>query len=237
MNPFPEVAAIITARGGSKGIPGKNIKPMAGKPMIVWTIEAAQQAKLLHSVFVSTEDATIADVCRERGVEVPFMRPPELATDTATHMEVLNYIMHALEMRNELPEYLLTLQPTSPLRTAEDIDAAINLAVQKSADAVIGVAEMERHPFLTKTIAQNGTLQDFFHADLPRAGRRQDMPPAFAINGAIYVNRSAALRCDQTFFPPGAFAYIMPLERSIDVDTPLDFFLAEQLLKQRHAIT
>lgn len=233
-----ETVAIITARGGSKGIPGKNLKPMAGRPMIAWTIEVARQAQGLDRVLVSTDDPEIARVCREHGAEVPFLRPAHLATDTATHLAVFDHMMDWLAAEGHLPEYLLLLQPTSPLRIREDIEGGIQLARERRADAVIGVSEIHphtAHPWLAKKLSADGALEPFMVAPTDDL-RRQNMPPAYAINGALYVNRTESLRRDRTFFPSGALAYPMPVERSLDVDAPLDFFLAEQLLKQRHAM-
>lgn len=233
-----QFTAIITARGGSKGIPGKNLKFMAGQPMIAWTIAAARQARGLDRVLVSTDDPEIARVCRELGAEVPFLRPAHLATDTATHLAVFDHMMDWLADEGGLPEYLLLLQPTSPLRLTEDIEGGIRLARERRADAVIGVSEIHphtAHPWLAKRLTPDGALEPFMVTPTDDL-RRQNMPPAFAINGALYVNRCASLRRDRTFFPTGALAYPMPVERSLDVDAPLDFFFAEQLLKQRHAI-
>lgn len=233
-----QCVAIITARGGSKGIPGKNLKLMAGQPMIAWTITAAKQARGLDRVLVSTDDPEIARVCGELGAEVPFLRPTHLATDTATHLAVFDHMMEWLTTEGGgLPEYLLLLQPTSPLRLAEDIEGGIRLAHERRADAVIGVSEIHphtAHPWLAKKVSPEGALEPFMVTPTEDL-RRQNMPPAFAINGALYVNRCESLRRDRTFFPNGAVAYPMPVERSLDVDTPMDFFLAEQLLKQRHA--
>ena len=132
-----KILGLITARGGSKGIPGKNIKPLAGKPLIAWTIEAANNSRLLSQVIVSTDDNEIARSAQAWGAEVPFKRPEELAQDQSSHLDV---VLHALQwyqlQHRALPEYVMLLQPTSPLRTANDIDAAISLAAQKQADAI-----------------------------------------------------------------------------------------------------
>jgi CMP-N,N'-diacetyllegionaminic acid synthase len=232
------IVAVITARSGSKGIPGKNLKLMAGKPMIAWTIEAALYAHGLDRVLVSTDDPEIARVSHDCGAEVPFLRPPHLATDAASHLAVLDHVMDWLAATGGLPEYLLLLQPTSPLRLPQDIEGGIRLALDRKADAVIGVSETHppaAHPWLAKRLASDGVLEPFMSGPTDDL-RRQSMPQAFALNGALYLNRCESLRRERTMFPVGALAYTMPVERSIDVDTPLDFFLAEQLLKQRYAI-
>ena len=226
------VIALIPARGGSKGIPRKNLAPLAGKPLIAWTIEAALGSKNVRRVIVSTDDPEIAKVARQHGAEVPFLRPPDLAADEAG---ALGVALHALdwlgENAGEEPEYLLLLQPTSPLRMTADIDAAIDLARTRGADAVLGVCEAEPHPFLARRVDESGVLSDFIPlAEKPV--RRQDFPEAYVLNGALYLNRSASLRASRTFQPPGALALVMPRERSLDIDTPLDLRLAEALLKK-----
>jgi CMP-N,N'-diacetyllegionaminic acid synthase len=230
----PGVVAIITARGGSKGIPGKNLRPLGGRPMIAWTIEAAQQAKRLTRVLVSTDDPDIARVARECGAEVPFLRPAELALDNSPHIEVILHALDWLQANGGEPAYACLLQPTAPLRIAADIDGAIALAIERQADAVIGLGPLEHHPYLARSLAPDGTMGEFVPCDL-KYPRRQDFPPAYRINGAVYVNRTAALRRDRTFFPPGALGYVMPPERSIDVDNRLDLVVVEHLLEQRNA--
>ncbi len=226
------VVALIPARGGSKGIPRKNLAPLAGKPLIAWTIEAALASKNLSRVIVSTDDAEIADAARQHGADVPFLRPPELAADESGALEVA---LHALDWLRENaggePEYLLLLQPTSPLRTTADIDAAIDLARARGADAVLGVCEAEPHPYLARRVDENGALSHFI--PVPEAsGPRQGFPPAYVLNGALYLNRSTSLRASRAFQPPGALALVMPRERSLDIDTPLDLRIAEALLNR-----
>jgi len=228
------VLGLITARGGSKGIPGKNIKLLAGKPLIAWTIEAAKASSRLSRVLVSTDDPEIARIALEWGAEAPFLRPAELAQDDSPHILALEHALHWVEAdEGALPDYLVTLQPTSPLRTSADIDNAIELAERSSAAAVASVSPMNPHPYLAKLIQADGTLADFIPVDTPYL-RRQDFPPAYALNGAIYINRCSSLLQEHTLFPHGTLAYIMPIERSIDIDSEWDLQLAEKLLKDRH---
>jgi len=229
-----DVVAVVTARGGSVGIPGKNIRPLAGKPMIAWTLDVAHACTKLSRVIVSTDDPEIARIARDCGTEVPFLRPPELATATASHLSVIEHALDWLESSSRLPEYVVLLQPTSPLRLPKDVDGAIALALEKRAIAVIGVTKLDKHPFIAKKILPDGTLEDFVPNNCEDL-RRQNLPPAYTINGAVYVNRSTALRSDRTFFPARAYGYVMPPSRSLDIDTPLDFFLVEQVLKHRDA--
>ena len=223
------VAALIPARGGSKTIPRKNIVPVGGKPLIAWTIEAALGSKLLDRVYVSTDDEEIAAVARWHGAEVPFLRPDELAGDEAGSLGVALHALDWMAAHGGEPDYLLFLQPTSPLRTTEDIDAAIRVAEERSADAVIGVCEAAPHPWLARRISEESVVSDFFPlAEKPV--RRQDYPPAYWINGAIYLNRAAVLRRARTFQPAETLAYVMPAERSLDIDTPLELRLVDLLL-------
>jgi CMP-N-acetylneuraminic acid synthetase len=231
----PEIIALITARGASKGLPGKNIKVLAGKPLITWTIETALQSKFSRRVLVSTDDEGIASVSRAAGAEVPFLRPAELARDDSPH--ILSSL-HAIEwfqrMGQPLPEYLLLLQPTSPLRTTDDIDGAIELAWSKDAMAVVSVCEARPHPQKTYRLLSDGTLADFMPCDVPYR-RRQDLPAAYAENGAIYLNRCESLLRDRTYIPPGTLPYLMPPERSLDIDSAWDFAIAEFILSSRSA--
>lgn len=229
------ITGIITARGGSKGIPGKNIRLLAGKPLIAWTIEAALASSSLHRVIVSTDDADIARIAAEWGAEVPFLRPAELATDTARHADVIAHALQWLETADgQMPEYFLLLQPTLPFRTADDIEGAIAMKRIHHADAVVSVTEVKQHPYLMKRVLQDGTIATFMESDIPYL-RRQDLPPLYILNGAIYLLRSATFLQQRTVFPDGACAYIMPQEHSHDIDTPMDFFIAQLILEHRDA--
>lgn len=222
MNTF----ALIPARGGSKGIPRKNIKLIAGKPLIVWTIEAALRSSLLSAVVVSTDDPEIADVARRAGAQVPFMRPAELAQDQTPGLDP---VLHALD---QLPQFdsVLLLQPTSPLRTTDDIDACLQLAFAHNAPSVVSVSEADTHPYWTYRVTGDQALTRFVDAE-PIA-RRQDLPPAFALNGALYFAEVNWLRSSGSMVGAETLAYVMARERSVDLDTPLDWKFAELLLKE-----
>jgi CMP-N,N'-diacetyllegionaminic acid synthase len=224
---------LITARGGSKSIPRKNILPVGGKPLIVWTIEAALASGCLERVILSTEDDEIARLGSEKGVEVPFLRPEELAQDDSPHIDaVLHAILWLAKEEQYTPEYVVLLQPTSPLRTADDISAAVELARERNADSVVSVSVLENHPYLTFELNEDGTLRDFMQRPEGYL-RRQVLPPAYALNGSIYVVRRTVLFTERTFLPKGTFAYIMPGDRSIDIDTPWDMHLVDLILSER----
>ena len=223
------IVGLITARGGSKGLPGKNIRPLGGKPLIAWTISAAQRADSLVRVVVSTDDTEIADVAREYGAEVPFTRPAELAQDRSPHIDVVLHALDALASADGVvPDALVLLQPTSPFRTADDIDAAVRLAREKSAPAVVSVVETHDHPLLTRKKNADGSLAPFVPCDIAYP-RRQDLPRAYALNGAIYLCGVETIRRLRTFEPPGTLAYEMPPERSLQIDTPWDFDLCSMI--------
>lgn len=217
---------LIPARGGSKGIPGKNIKPIAGKPLIAWTIEAALRSALLDAVVVSTDDAEIAAVARQAGAMVPFLRPAALAQDSTPGIDP---VLHALGLLPEFTDVLL-LQPTSPLRSTGDIDACLQLAKNRQARSVVSVSEPDTHPYWTYRLGDDQSLQRF--VDAAPVARRQDLPPVFALNGALYYAQSDWLRQSKRLVGAETVAYVMPRERSVDIDNLLDWRLAELLLKE-----
>ena len=223
--------ALVVARGGSKGIPRKNLRPVGGQPLIVHTLLAARASRLLSRTILSTDDPEIADIAGQHGTEVPFMRPSELARDDSHIMDVT---LHALEWleRGEgyCPERVMLLQPTSPFRTAEDIDGAIRMALEADAPAVVSVCEARRHPCLAKRLEADGSLRPFVDSDL-QTRRRQELPPAYDLNGAIYLVRREILCSERSWCPRGARAYVMPPERSLDVDSPWDLRLADLLMR------
>jgi CMP-N,N'-diacetyllegionaminic acid synthase len=219
------VLAVIPARGGSKGIPRKNIINLAGKPLIVWTIEAAQKSQYIDRVILSSDDDEIIAVAKKWGCEVPFRRPARLARDETPGVAP---VLHALE---ELPgyEYVVLLQPTSPLRTAEDIDSCIEQCVSKGANCCVSVTEPEKSPYWMFTIGEGCRLEPVVKTDTI-AVRRQDLPLAYALNGAAYVADSKWLLTQRAFLTAETIAYKMPQERSLDIDTAIDLILAEILL-------
>lgn len=227
-----ETIGLITARGGSKSIPQKNIKMLAGKPLIAWTIEAALQSKELSRVIVTTDDEKIAEVSKKWGAEVPFIRPIEFARDDSSSISA---VLHAIQWMEEkegfCPDYIMLLQPTSPFRTAEDIHQSIELAKKHCAVAVVSVCAADSHPYLCQRVLADGTLADFVSTDVVYV-RRQDLPPAYTFNGAIYLSLRKTLLQAKTFTPEGTIAYVMPKERSLDVDTNWDWHLAELIMKE-----
>ncbi|MBA4067511.1 MAG: acylneuraminate cytidylyltransferase family protein [Isosphaera sp.] len=222
---MPRTVAVITARGGSKGIPGKNLAHVRGRPLVAWSVDAARAARSVGRVLLSTDDPRIADAGRAAGAEVPFLRPPDLARDDTSSVPV---VLHALDWLGDDPDAVLLLQPTSPLRDARDIDDAAEL-LTPDADAVVGVCQAHPHPLYARRLTPDGRLEPFIAAD--EYPRRQDLPPAVAVNGAVYLVRPAALREHRTFLPPRTRGYVMPPERSLDVDEPWDLHLVRLVME------
>lgn len=227
------IIALIPARGGSKGLPRKNILLFAGKPLIAWTIEQALASNYLDRVIVSTDDNEIADVSKSYGADVPFIRPKELATDDAKAIDVISHTIDYLLKHDGPFDILLLLQPTSPLRTSQDIENAIALLFAKKAKAVVSVCEAKHHPYWSNTLPEDGCMKDFIRLDILNKNR-QELPIFYRLNGAIYLTYCDYLKKDSGFFGDRTYAYIMPPERSIDIDTKVDFRLAE-ILKEETA--
>jgi len=179
---------------------------------------------------VSTDDDEIASVARHWGADVPFIRPAELAQDDTTHIAVVEHVIDRLTRSGKAPDYVMVLQPTSPLRTSEDIDAAIALVDQQRCEAVVSVAPAHPHPWLTKRIVEDGTIGPFM--GISTSDRRQDLPTPYVLNGAIYLITPDALRRYGTFSPDGAVAYLMPPERSLDIDSAYELRFADMLLRK-----
>ena len=220
--------AIIPARGGYKGLPGKNIKELNGKPLIAYSIEAAVNAKFIDKVIVSTDCDEIAKIALEYGADVPFMRPSHLAEDTSLAIDNYKYIIskYDQELGRGIEEFCV-LQPTSPLRSSCDIDNAIKMFRERNADSIISYCE-EHHPVSWhKYLEEDGRLTNVFSDDAIK--NRQDIRPTFYPNGAIYIFKSSLIKRGQ-YYSDNTFAYIMPRKRSVDVDVLDDFRLAEFLM-------
>jgi CMP-N,N'-diacetyllegionaminic acid synthase len=227
----PEIVSIIPARGGSRGIPRKNVRLLCGKPLIAYTIEVALSSKLINRVVVSTEDKEIADISKEHGAEV-ISRPPELAQDDTPSLPVLQHaIKHLEEMEDYRPEIIVVLQPTSPLRIAEDIDRAIEEFLEAKYDSVVSVCEIEHPPQWMYTLAGE-SLKPLIEGG-KKVVRRQDAPKVYRLNGAVHVSSRDTTMKENRILGRNTKAYIMPPERSIDIDTELDFKLAELLMRER----
>lgn len=232
-----KILALIPARGGSKGVPRKNVRPLAGKPLIAHTLEvAAQVGHLFHRVVVSTDDAEIADVARACGADVPFLRPTELAGDRVPTLPVIQHAVHAIEALDGVRlDWVCLLQPTAPLRNAADVEAAIALAAEGGCDSVISVVQVfAEHPILMKRI-EDGRLLPFCVEEREGTRRQDYAPPAYMRNGAIYLSRRDTLIESGSIWGETIRPLVMPAERSPSIDDELDFKLVQLLLEERMA--
>lgn len=221
--------AIITARSGSKGLKDKNIKLLEGKPLLAYSIESALQTGLFDCVHVSTDSGLYADIARQYGADVPFLRDTELATDTAGTWEVLRAVVNRYLQLGQQFDTVTLLQPTSPLRDAEDIRAAFDIFIEKAADSVISVCEVEHSPKLCNTLGTDNSMNGF--VDLSRVGRRQEMDTYYRLNGAIYIQKTSLLMEQGNLYGENSYAYVMSQEHSVDIDTELDFLFAETIMR------
>ena len=226
------VLGIVTARGGSKGIPRKNIRPLGGRPLIAWTAEAARSARLLTRSVCTTDDEEIAKVARAAGLDVPFMRPAELSLDTTPTLPVLQHAVRWLEDRGEQFDAVCLLQPTSPLRTGADIDACVVLLEQSGADAVVSVAPVppEYNPHWVYFTGDAGELKLATGEQTPIA-RRQDLPPAYHRDGAVFVTRRDVLMNDDSLYGKRLVGHVIDATRTVDIDTVEDWERAEQIIR------
>lgn len=214
-----KVMGVIPARGGSKGIPRKNLRLLAGKPLIAWTIEEAKKSQYIDRLILSSEDEEIIKAAQEWGCEVPFVRPAELARDDTPGLEP---VIHALKTTGDGYDYVVLLQPTSPLRTVNDIDDCIRYCVREGAPVCVSVSLAGKSPYWMHTLNEHNRLRPLLPAEKP-AERRQDLPPVYVENGAVYVAETGYLLKEKRFITEETLAYIMPADRSWDIDTEMDF--------------
>jgi D-3-phosphoglycerate dehydrogenase len=228
------IIGVIPARGGSKGVPRKNLYPLLGKPLLAYTVEAGLASKLIADVVVSTEDEEIAALARQLGAQVPFMRPAALATDSALSLPVVQHAVTETEkVLLRTYDVVIMLQPTTPLRTAEDIDAGIQVFTNTGADSVISVVDVGgEHPFRMKRIVGDNLLINYVDQGFEDMRPRQELPRVYIRSGALYIVRRAVLMEQHSFVGANCRAYVMPQERAVNIDTRLDLLLAEQLLRE-----
>jgi CMP-N-acetylneuraminic acid synthetase len=222
------ILAIIPARGGSKGIPRKNLKELAGKPLIVWTIEEAGKSKYIDRIILTSEDDEIIKAAQKWGCEVPFVRPAELAGDDTPGIKP---VIHAINAIGEKYDYIVLLQPTSPLRTANDIDACIQTCIQKNAPVCVSVCASPKSPFWMYTLNDETKLCPLLQTE-PSFTCRQSLPPVYVLNGALYVAQADYLLQKKCFISEETLAYIMPADRSWDIDDEIDFRICDLLKRE-----
>lgn len=226
------IIAIIPARGGSKGLPRKNVLPLLGVPLIGYTIEEAKKSKYIKRIVVSTDDNEIAEVSLKYGAEVPFIRPKELSGDNTSTNDVIEHVLNEIETKEgKISDIICLLQCTSPLRNVSDIDNTIEKMIKTNSDSAVSVCEVESNPYWTNVF--NGDKLEYFLKDGKKITRRQDLPKIYEINGAVYVVRTKSFRKYKTLETENMTGYIMEKERSIDIDTIIDFKMAELILTNR----
>lgn len=235
-----KVLGVITARGGSKGVPGKNLKPLAGKPLMAYTIEAAAASNALDRVILSTDDEAIAAAGRALGCEVPFLRPAALAQDDTPHLPVIQHAVRWLdEHAGYRPDAVMVLQPTSPLREPADIRACVDLLDRSGADSVLSVSEIpaHAHPMRALRVDDTGAAVLFVTGEgvRHRINRRQDLPAAWVMNGAIYICRTRVLFADRpSLYGDRVVVHRMPARRGLSIDDAHDWAEAERALAAAH---
>jgi CMP-N,N'-diacetyllegionaminic acid synthase len=235
-----KVLGVVTARGGSKGIPGKNLKLLGGKPLIAYTLESAAASAVFDRVILSTDDEDIAAAARNRGCEVPFMRPASLAGDETPHLPVLQHAVDWLrEHQQYRPDVVMILQPTSPLRRPQDIREAVRLLAESGADSVLTVSEVPAHvhPMRMLRVAEDGTATLLVSGEpvRRRINRRQDLPAAWLMNGSIYAFRTAVLSASEpSLYGDRTVALPVPDPFGLSIDDPDDWLAAEAALARRH---
>lgn len=225
-----KILTIIPARGGSKGVIKKNIKQLVDKPLIAWSIEQALSSKYIKEVIVSTDDEDITAVAKKYGARVPFVRPDHLATDIATTADVLIHAIDELKKMGESYEYILLLEPTSPLRETTDIDTAIEILLSnKEAKSIVGVAKAEsQHPSFCISLSSNGFLRS---KNGFQVLRRQDIEELYYYEGSIYFSEINSFLSNKSFYHELTLGYIMPKWKALEIDDETDFVIAEAMIK------
>lgn len=221
------ILGLIPARGGSKGVPKKNIRMVAGKPLIAYAIECGLKCPSIDRVVVSTDNEEIATIAKQYGAEIPFMRPVEIAADTTPMLPVLQHAVQEIEQEsNEKVEFIVLIDSTAPLRIPDDIEQALTICKQEDCDAVISVNEAHRNPYFNMVKEENGYARLVCEPDRP-VGRRQDAPVVYDVNTVVWIWKRHALMEEQARIPKRTKLYLVPRERSIDIDTEFDFQILE----------
>ncbi len=228
----PYILGVIPARGGSKSVPRKNLAPLNGKPMFYYTIEAAQQSKLLTHFVVSSEDEEIIKVAKSFGAPAPFVRPAELATDEAPSLPVVQHAVREVESLEGVTfDYVVLLQATSPLRNSADIDAALEKLIETGADSVVSVVRVAHHHPARMRFIENDLLVQLPMGEQKEMQRRQDLPPVYIRNGAIFATKRSVVMDQNSMLGKVSRPYVMPESRSANVDTKFDFLVVEVMMQ------
>ncbi|MBX9881070.1 MAG: acylneuraminate cytidylyltransferase family protein [Sphingomonas sp.] len=230
------VLALVPARAGSKGLPGKNIRPLHGKPLLAWPVCAARGSRYVDRTVISTDDAGYAAIAVEHGAEAPFLRPAALASDTAASIDFILHALDTLEAVGDAYDYLVLLEPTSPMTEASDVDAALEqlVAANTSAEAIVGVTPLETsHPAFAVRRDQDGTIRPLLSDSFAALPRRQDLDPVFALDGSLYISSVAALRRTRSFAHEHTLGYVTDRFKALEIDDLVDFVCIEALMAHR----
>jgi CMP-N-acetylneuraminic acid synthetase len=230
------ILAIIPARGGSKGLPGKNIKPLCGKPLIGWTIEHAKKCEYIDEIFVSTDSEEIVDICHNFDIDVPFLRPTELASDTASSMDVVKHVIKSLSVLDKYFDYIMLLEPTSPLRKKDDLQKIIEKIVDNpDADGLITLGEVHmEHPMIVKKINNTGRLIPYIE-NIIKISQRQQADKAYFPYGVAYVIKADIFIKEKTFYTENVITYLIERWQNYEVDDIYDFICIEAILNNKRS--
>lgn len=228
-----KILAIVPARGGSKGLPHKNIKPLLGKPLIGWSLEQAKNCSYVDEIFVSTDSAEIAKVAEDFGVKVPALRPPELAADTSSSMDVILHAINSLEKEGKFFDCILLVEPTSPLRETQDLDKAVEMLINtKDAESIVGVCKAEgAHPDFLSAMDKGFLVP--YNKSVFSAKRRQDLQDLYFFEGSLYLSYVDSLKKRRAFYHEKTLGYEVPKYKSFEVDDIVDFKIIEALMSAK----
>lgn len=225
--------AIIPARGGSKGLPGKNIKMLNNKPIIAWSIEAGLKSQYMDNVAVSTDSEEIAEVAKTYGAEIPFLRDASLANDTASSFSVIKNVIDFYKKQNITYDFIVLLEPTSPLREVSDIDLAIEKLLSSTADSIVGIAKTEdQNPAFLIHKNEKNFISGYENKEM-QVLRRQDIKDVYFFEGTIYVSKTDALLTTQTFYHKNTIGYEVPKYKSLEIDDIYDFVMVEAIMNHK----
>lgn len=233
------VLALVPARAGSKGLPGKNVRPLQGKPLLAWPIEAARGSRYVDRVVISTDSTEFAELARAAGADVPFLRPDHLANDTAPSIGFVEHCLDTLEAAGDTYHYIVLLEPTSPLTEAQDIDKALEalVAKERDADAIVGVTALaSSHPAFAVRIDTDGLMQPYSSESFGQLPRRQDIEPLYSLDGSLYASTVEAIRRERGFCHRRTLPFVTPRWKSFEVDDLVDFICIEAILANRELI-
>lgn len=226
------ITALIPARGGSKRLPRKNVKSLAGKPLIAWSIETALASSYVDRVIVSTDNEEIKQISEQYGAEIPFLRPENLSNDTASSFDVVKHAIDFLDIKKP-NQLIVLLQPTSPLRLSTEINEALEFFIKKNAKGVVSISETEHSPLWTNTLPENCNMSNFIRPEV-QGKRSQDLPIFYRLNGSIYIYETLSLlEKGKVFFDENVFGFKTSTDTAVDIDTELDFMIAETIMNYR----